>query len=247
MKMTASIAWLKILLKKANTKKHAYGDQMKRYALLLLALSSFYSNAQDNLTALGTDKIKQWEKEVFSGETVYEQVSLEGEPVLRALSNKSASGLVLKKRIDLQQTPFIQWRWRIAKQLPNLKEQTKAGDDYAARIYLVIEDGFMGLKTKALNYVWSSSQVQGSVWNNAYVGENVKMLAIQGQSASTHQWYSEKRNVYQDMIRYFGEKGSSAANLEAYRYIDAVAIMTDTDNSGLAAESYYGDIVFSVE
>lgn len=220
---------------------------MKRYALLLLALITSYAHAQDNLTSFGTDNIKQWDKEVFSGETVYEQVTLEGKPALRALSDASASGLVLKKRIDLQKTPFIQWSWRISKQLPNLKEQTKNGDDYAARIYLVIEDGFMGLKTKALNYVWSGSQTQGSVWDNAYVGENVKMLAIQGQSASTHQWYSEKRNVYQDMIRFFGDQGSPAANLEAYRYIDAVAMMTDTDNSGLVAESYYGDIVFSAE
>jgi len=53
--------------------------------------------------------------------------------------------------------------------------------------------------------------------------------------------------VFQDLIDYFGDKGSEDANLRAYRYIDMVAIMTDTDNSGSEAESYYGDIVFSGE
>ncbi|MFT5550449.1 MAG: hypothetical protein ACI9CO_002382, partial [Candidatus Azotimanducaceae bacterium] len=52
-------------------------------------------------------------------------------------------------------------------------------------------------------------------------------------------------NVYQDLINTLGDKGSKEANREAYQYIDIVAIMTDTDNSGKDAESYYGDIVFS--
>jgi len=29
------------------------------------------------------------------------------------------------------------------------------------------------------------------------------------------------------------------------RYIDVIAIMTDTDNSGQQAHAYYGDIYFS--
>ena len=141
----------------------------------------------------------------------------------------------------------MSWSWRVSKTLPGLDEQNKTGDDYAARIYVVIEKGFLGLRTKALNYVWSGSQAQDKVWNNAYAGSSVKMVSVRGKDSSTQTWYYEKRNVYEDMIKYFGDKGNKQDNLKAYRYLDAIAVMTDTDNSGLAAESYYGDIYFSSE
>jgi hypothetical protein len=47
------------------------------------------------------------------------------------------------------------------------------------------------------------------------------------------------------LIDVFGDKGSQEANQKTYRYIDIIAIMTDTDNSEKEAESYYGDIEFS--
>ncbi|PJE80003.1 hypothetical protein CI610_01027 [invertebrate metagenome] len=189
----------------------------------------------------------QWEPKVFSGETTYEVVSIEGLSALRARSNDSASGLVLKKRIDLHKTPYMNWSWRISRAFPVLDEQNKVGDDYVARVYVVFEDGFMGLGTKAINYVWSSQLGVGKVWNNAFAGLNVKMVSVQDRRSQTDKWYYEKRNVYTDMIHYFGDKGSDLANMEAYRYADVIAIMTDTDNSHLTADSYYGVIKFSVE
>jgi hypothetical protein len=110
---------------------------------------------------------------------------------------------------------------------------------------VVIDGGFLIWKTKSLNYVWSSNQAQGLVWNNPFAGSNVKMMSIRGKEAQKSKWYQEKRNVYHDLIGTFGDKGSNKANLKAYRYISIVAIMTDTDNSKKVAESYYGDILFN--
>ena len=72
-------------------------------------------------------------------------------------------------------------------------------------------------------------------------------MSVQGKASNTGQWFEEKRNVYQDLIAAFGDKGRVEENQDAYRYIDVIAIMTDTDNSGKEAESYYGDMVFSVQ
>ena len=98
-----------------------------------------------------------------------------------------------------------------------------------------------------MSYVWSSNQNKGQVWNNAFAGSKVKMIAVRGKEDKEGQWQNEKRNVYQDLIAQFGDQGSEKANLEAYRFIDVVAIMTDTDNSKGNAESYYGDLVFSAK
>jgi hypothetical protein len=143
-------------------------------------------------------------------------------------------------------TPYLSWSWLAEKKLLALDERSKSGDDFVARIYVVIDGGFLFWKTESLNYVWSSNQDTGLIWDNAFAGASVKMMSIRGKESQKGRWYEEKRNVYQDLIDTLGDKGSEEANREAYKYIDVIAIMTDTDNSGKSAESYYGDIVFSV-
>ena len=218
---------------------------MFRHSVLLLSLLSAICHADINLTSLNEGAVLDWEKEVFSGETRYELSSFGEMEAIKASSDGAASGLFLKNRIDLQETPYINWSWLITQNLPATDERTKAGDDYAARIYVVIEGGFFFWKTQSVNYVWSSSQDVGESWNTPYAGSNVRMISIRGRNDNLNQWYHEKRNVYQDLIQYFGDKGSDEANLDAYRYIDVVALMTDTDNTGATAVTYYGDILFS--
>jgi hypothetical protein len=201
--------------------------------------------AATNLTSLSDKGIDSWEPKEFSGESIYTIDEYKGRLALKALSHNAASGLVLEQQIDLTATPYLNWSWLVEKTLLQLDERSKKGDDFVARIYVVIDGGFMVWKTKSLNYVWSSNQDKDLVWDNAFAGSSVKMMSVRGKEAQKGQWYQEKRNVYQDLIDIFGDKGSEQANQKAYKYIDIIAIMTDTDNSGKQAESYYGDIVFS--
>ena len=205
------------------------------------------SNSNNNVTDLANNGVQKWEHKVFSGQTSYSVLQYKGQRALKAVSNSAASGLLLKKKIDLLKTPFINWSWLIEQNFPGLNEQSKGGDDFVARIYVIIDGGMMIWRSKSLNYVWSSNQARGKVWNNAFAGDKVKMLSVRGKDDKTGQWFSEKRDVYKDLIKYFGDKGSAKANLNAYRYIDVVAIMTDTDNSKRKAESYFGDVIFSVK
>ena len=62
------------------------------------------------------------------------------------------------------------------------------------------------------------------------------MIALRSSADQTGTWYAEKRNILADLKQFVGED---------IRYIDAVAIMTDTDNSNSKATTYYGDIYFS--
>ena len=213
--------------------------------LLFSAIVCLNVGASTNLTALNDNGIQRWEPKVFSGESIYTVAEYKGQLALKALSNSSASGLVLKDKIDLTITPYINWSWLIEKKLTQLNERSKNGDDFVARIYVVIDVGLMVWKTKSLSYVWSSNQDKGLVWDNPFAGSRAKMMSIRGQESKKGQWYEEKRNVYQDLIDTFGDKGSETANRKAYKYIDIIAIMTDTDNSEKEAESYYGEIVFS--
>jgi hypothetical protein len=219
---------------------------MHKWLVLLFSVTVFgYVQADINLTSLRDNGIQYWQAKVFSTETMYTLGNYKGRLALKALSNNSASGFVLKKRIDLIITPYLSWSWLAEKKLLALNERSKNGDDFVARIYLVIDGGFLFWKTESLNYVWSSNQDTGLIWDNAFAGSNVKMMSIRGKESKNGRWYQEKRNVYQDLIDALGDKGSEEANRAAYQYIDIIAFMTDTDNSGKEAESYYGDIVFS--
>lgn len=216
------------------------------FLYIILGLSNLvYADSNLSIALFEHEDLSTWEKKSFVGETQYSIVSDNDKHVLKAESNQTASGIAKELQIDLKKTPYLNWSWRIDNQLPNLNERTKSGDDYSARIYLVKSGGFFIWKTKALNYVWSSNQASGAQWDNAFVGDKAKMLAVRGTEDKTSVWHFEKRNVYQDMIALFGDKGSDAENEEAYRFLDAVAIMTDTDNSSLKATAFYGDIFFS--
>ncbi|PSU34083.1 hypothetical protein C9I99_11820 [Photobacterium lutimaris] len=198
--------------------------------------------AQFEHEALGTWKVKH-----FQGRTQYVQVRLDGQRVLKASSNNSATLISKPIRIDLEETPYLNWSWRVENQLHGINETTKDGDDYAARIYLASGTNMLSSSSKAINYVWSSNQPRFSRWVNAFAGEKVQMMAIRGATDDISQWQNEKRNVYQDFINMFGDKGNEHKNRKAYRYINAVAIMTDTDNSGQAVTAYYGNIFFSTK
>lgn len=180
-----------------------------------------------------------WEHKRFAGETEYR---LELDPqlqqqVIRASSRAAASGLFYEQRIDLDATPWLSWRWRV-EQFPMVtSERTKAGDDFAVRVYVVVRDGWTRLSSKAISYVWAQQAEVGQSWQNPFAGDKAMMLALRSQQDGDG-WISEKRNIKADLRRLFGKD---------FRYLEAVAIMTDADNGNSRAIGYYTSLVFTRE
>jgi len=177
-----------------------------------------------------------WQEKTFKGNTSYQLIKDErGKTVLEASSEGSASGLFKEQRIDLQKTPYLNWSWKTNHLYQGLNEKAQSGDDFVARIYIVIDGGFFVWKTKALNYVWSSTYAVDSFWPNPYI-DNATMFAVETGEANVGKWQTYKRNVRNDLQRVLGK---------TVRYIDAIAVMTDSDSAGQQALTYYGDIYFS--
>ena len=76
------------------------------------------------------------------------------------------------------------------------------------------------------------------MWPNAYQPKNAIMISVRGSDDEIGTWVNEKRNVREDLKLAFGKDIKS---------IDAVALMTDTDNSGKSATAHYGEIYFTAE
>lgn len=174
-----------------------------------------------------------WKEKEFAGRTVY--TPLQKEKLLLAESNGTASGLFFEQSVDLRDTPWLNWSWKVDNVLLGINEREKNGDDYPARIYVVAKGGLAFWKTRALSYVWASTEPKGSMWPNAFTS-NAHMIAVRSGESALGGMMTEKRNIRDDWKLAFGE------DIEK---IDAVAIMTDTDNSGRWARAWYGQPRFS--
>ena len=83
--------------------------------------------------------------------------------------------------------------------------------------------------------MWSSGSEKLSSWPSPYSTQAV-ILALQDKDSEKNQWFSEKRNLKQDLKTYFKEE---------FDHIEGVAIMTDSDNSQAEALSFYKNLFFS--
>jgi hypothetical protein len=177
----------------------------------------------------------KWEQKNFVGKSNISFSEDNNLPLVEISSDKTSSGLFLKKEIDLNKTPVINWSWKTSNVLRSLKERSKKGDDFSARIYVLTSTGPFPWQKKTISYVWSNYQKIGSQWPNPYTSK-VIMVAVDSGAEKVGTWQHHKRNVQKDLETAFGEK---------FDQIDVIAIMTDTDNSKQQATGWYKDIHFS--
>ncbi|MEJ2470929.1 MAG: DUF3047 domain-containing protein [Desulfuromonadales bacterium] len=203
-------------------------------ACLLLGLVTWPVRAENEalpLSRFAEAGLAGWTVKKFAGTTAYRLVEVDGQTVLQAHSQAAASGLVHEIAYDPQHYPILAWRWKINGIIPGGDGRSKAGDDYAARVYVVFPHWFF-LKTRSLNYIWANVLPQGTVQPNAYTG-NAMMIAVNSGAEKAGQWVSVERNIVEDYRRAFGEDPPQ---------VGAIAVMTDTDNTGQEATAWYADL-----
>ena len=204
-------------------------------ALLAVAIPGY---AAERLVAnFSGESLHEWQEKSFVGNTRYQFVTDGERAALEATADGTASGLFREIEIDLNKTPYLNWSWWIDDVLHGNDETLKSGDDYPVRIYVVVSGGLFFWRTRAINYVWSNSQAIDSHWSNPYTSRAV-MVTVRSGTQQRGQWLNEKRNIREDFRRLFG------VDIEQ---IDAVAIMSDSDNSGGQVRARYGDIYFSAQ
>jgi hypothetical protein len=204
----------------------------------------------------GGDFPAGWEPLTFKKiprHTQYTLVKDHNAVVVKAVSKSSASGLIYRIKIDPRVYPIISWRWKVTNTFIKGDVSKKEGDDYPARLYIAFEFdpkklGFFERAqykaarllygeyppTGAITYIWSSNAPRGTIVSNPYT-KRVKMIAVQSGKTRLNTWVQEERNVFEDYKTAFSQEPPM---------IGAVMIMTDSDNTGESAISYFGDIIF---
>jgi len=202
-----------------------------------------------------SDLPAEWEPFLFKNipsHTNYALVTQDGNTVVRAISEASASGLVRKIEVDPKAYPILEWRWKVNNILTTGDVSQKSGDDYAARIYVTFAYDPSQLSfgnrikykaakmlygeyppTGALNYIWGSKAPKNQFVPNPYT-DRAMMVVVETGSEKIGQWVTHSRNLLDDYRRAFQSDPPK---------ISGIVIMTDTDNTGESATAYYGDIV----
>ena len=202
----------------------------------------------------------RWEPMRFPGvdaETDYALVSQAGRVVLRASSRMSASAALRRVSVDVERRPVIEWSWTTDAACYVGNWQDPETDDFPLRLFVIFESmsGIFsllqrfepGFRGDAVVYVPQSRPPQASD-PTSHVNARIKFVpvlpvapvrpgALGGASAREQDgWDRHRRDVRADYTRLFGRAPNRVAG---------VAVMTDTDNTGTACVSHFGDISFS--
>jgi hypothetical protein len=205
-------------------------------ALFIMVVSSIGKAEDLAVSRFAVDGLDGWTFKSFKGNTEYRVVSEEGKKVVRAESHAAASGLIRQIPFNPAKFRYLRWSWKIEHTIKGGDEKSKAGDDYAARVYVVFPGRFFW-QTKAINYIWANILPKGESIPNAFAS-GAMMLAVESGPSQAGRWVSEKRDILADYRHLFGEEPGEA---------EAIALMTDTDNTGESAVAWYGEIILSSE
>ena len=169
--------------------------------------------------------------------TIYTLGNNENGAFLKSVADNAASGLGKEIKIDLNKTPFINITWKIEKDLSGIKEDTKKGHDFAARVFAVKKTGATLLSNRAINYVFSSNSDIGLNWPSPYTKKSIDYV-LSTTKENLNEWVTVKTNVKDDFKKFH--------NLDVNE-LDGLAIMSDTDNSKMKSIAYFQNIYFSTE
>ena len=156
---------------------------------------------------------------------------------LKAVADNAASGLGKKVKIDLNKTPIINITWKVEKDLAGIKENTKKGHDFAARVFVIKKTGSTPLSNRAINYVFSSNNRVGFNSPSPYTKKSIDNVLATTEE-NLNKWVTVKANVKEDFKKFH--------DLDVNE-LDGLAIMADTDNSKMKSISYFQNIYFSAQ
>ena len=215
-------------------------NQIKKILFLFLFLTSIsaanevivFEFTEVELSELDVRKVRGAENK-----TKYSVGSNDKGNFLKAVADNAASGLGKEVKINLNKTPIINITWKVEKDLPGIKENTKKGHDFAARVFVIKKTGATPLSNRAINYVFSSNNEVGFNSPSPYTKKSIDNV-LATTKENLNKWITVRANVKEDFKKFH--------NLDVNE-LDGLAIMSDTDNSKLEAITYYQNIYFSAD
>ena len=160
---------------------------------------------------------------------------------LKAHSVNSDMFIIKKVKVDIAQYPYLNWKWRPNLFPPEGNEFRKKTCDVVASMNVVLVA--VRWKPKTIKYSWSTTLPVGSQSRSPFSRwpARADVIVLESGQSRRGEWVTEKVNVFEDYKRLYKKE-----DITSYE-IDAIVIMSDSDNTQSESAADYDDIFFSKE
>ena len=208
--------------------------------LLIFALTCSFSNAGEYRISFDPESFKnQWKSKGLGKKSKYTPINIENEWVLKAESHSGATGVGRELPNDLlDKYPWINFSWKIEKDLINVDPRIKDQHDFSARLLIIDAKRITGSRIVSISHSNSIKDedlpfTQISPWTRSSRDHVISNKTNGGE------WISFKLDAKALMKKLH--------NFKSFKGKFVLAVFVDGNNSKQHVISYFKDIYFSSE
>ena len=156
--------------------------------------------------------------------------------VVRAHAHDFGSTIAkdVKGKVNLRDTPILEWTWKAVALPKNGNSCKKATDDQAAQLFIVWPRFPEAVRSRIIGYVWDTTQPVGTICKSEKTGM-VTYIVVRSGTGDLNKWITEHRNVRDDYRKIYGADPENPG---------AISISIDSNDTHSTSESYVHHIVF---
>jgi len=209
----------------------------------LLAISATLCSAQIASQVVVEDFEKplfpEWKSKSKNPEKIYNLKEENGDHYLSASSINDDNFIIKRFEVDLVKYPYLNWTWRAHSLPANGDESVKKHCDVAACINVVLKASKW--RPRSIKYSWSTTLEPETRTKSPYAfwPSRCDIVVVKSGDSSMGVWHTEKVNVLEDYLKFYELDEVDSI------VIEAIVIMTDSDNTKSLSAADYNDLYFS--
>jgi Protein of unknown function (DUF3047) len=153
---------------------------------------------------------------------------------MRSANEGSTISKEIAGKVNLKDTPVLEWSWKVTRLPTGGNSCRKATDDQAAQVFVVWPRFPKEVRSRIVGYVWDTTAPVGTICKSEKAG-TVTYLIVRSGPADLGKWFTERRNVVEDFKKIYGEDPDPPG---------ALSVAIDSNDTNSAAESFVGTILF---
>jgi hypothetical protein len=154
---------------------------------------------------------------------------------LKSASEGSTISKDIKGKVNLKDTPILEWSWKVVALPQGADSRKKETDDQAAQLYVTWPRFPEAVRSQIIGYIWDTTTPAGAVVKSQKTG-TVTYIVLRSGPADLGKWVSERRNVRDDFKTAYGAYPPDDPSILSFGI--------DSDDVKGSAESYMGAIQF---
>jgi hypothetical protein len=153
---------------------------------------------------------------------------------LKSAGDSSNISKEIKGKVNLKETPILEWTWKVTVLPQGADSRKKETDDQAAQLYVTWPRFPEAVRSRIIGYIWDTTAPAGTIVKSQKTG-TVAYVVLRSGPAELGKWLTERRNVREDFKKIYGEEPDDPS---------IVSFGIDSDDVKGTAESWMGTILF---